>query len=200
MIKDQGMAAVGELLEIGLGTGAGVELARGLGDNLGACLGPLITIALISLFHVGERSIFFLCIIPGSLAALDLKDAFGRDNAVTVFLAVPKLQLGKANVTDPAEAPPTPAPAGKDGQVVQTRYVLDKIDRALHEAGASVEDVVRTRIYVARLDDWRDVARAHGEVFGSIRPANTLIQVAGLVDGRLVEIEADSVIAPDDAL
>src|SRR5437764_1028398 len=73
---------------------------------------------------------------------------------------------------------------GGNDAYAQTRYVLDKIDRALHEAGASVEDVVRTRIYVARLDDWRDVARAHGEVFGSIRPANTLIQVAGLVDGR----------------
>ena len=89
---------------------------------------------------------------------------------------------------------------GGNDAYAQTRYVLDKIDRALHEAGASVEDVVRTRIYVARLDDWRDVARAHGEVFGSIRRANTLIQVAGLVDGRLVEIEADAVIAPDDAL
>ena len=89
---------------------------------------------------------------------------------------------------------------GGSDAYAQTRYVLDKIDRALHQAGASVEDVVRTRIYVARLDDWRDVARAHGEVFGSIRPANTLIQVAGLVDGRLVEIEADAVIAPDDAL
>ena len=89
---------------------------------------------------------------------------------------------------------------GGNDAYAQTRYVLDKIDRALYEAGASVEDVVRTRIYVARLDDWRDVARAHGEVFGSIRRANTLIQVAGLVDGRLVEIEADSVIAPDDAL
>ena len=89
---------------------------------------------------------------------------------------------------------------GGNDAYAQTRYVLDKIDRALHEAGASVEDVVRTRIYVARLCDWRDVARAHGEVFGSIRPANTLIQVAGLVDGRLVEIEADAVIAPDDAL
>ena len=89
---------------------------------------------------------------------------------------------------------------GGNDAYAQTRYVLDKIDRALHEAGASVEDVMRTRIYVARLDDWRDVARAHGEVFGSLRPANTLIQVAGLVDGRLVEIEADAVIAPDDAL
>ena len=89
---------------------------------------------------------------------------------------------------------------GGDDAYAQARYALEKIDRALREAGASVEDVVRTRVYVARLDDWREVARAHGEVFGSIRPANTLIQVAGLVDGRLVEIEADAIIAPHDAL
>jgi enamine deaminase RidA (YjgF/YER057c/UK114 family) len=89
---------------------------------------------------------------------------------------------------------------GGDDAYAQARYILEKIGRALREAGASVEDVVRTRVYVARLDDWRDVARAHGEVFGSIRPANTLIQVAGLLDGRLVEIEADAVIAPRDAL
>jgi enamine deaminase RidA (YjgF/YER057c/UK114 family) len=77
----------------------------------------------------------------------------------------------------------------------QARYVLAKIETALRDAGASLSDVVRTRVYVARLDDWRDVARAHGEVFGAIRPANTLVQVAGLVEGRLVEIEADAVIA-----
>jgi enamine deaminase RidA (YjgF/YER057c/UK114 family) len=91
-------------------------------------------------------------------------------------------------------------PQGGDDAYAQARYALEKIDRALREAGASLEDVVRTRVYVARLDDWREVARAHGEVFGSIRPANTLIQVAGLVDGRLVEIEADAIITPHDAL
>jgi enamine deaminase RidA (YjgF/YER057c/UK114 family) len=76
----------------------------------------------------------------------------------------------------------------------QARYILTKIAAALGEAGAGLEDVVRTRIYVARLEDWREVARAHGEVFGAIRPANTLVQVAGLIEGRLVEIEADAVI------
>jgi enamine deaminase RidA (YjgF/YER057c/UK114 family) len=74
----------------------------------------------------------------------------------------------------------------------QARYILRKIELVLHEAGASLSDVVRTRIYVARLEDWEAVARVHGEVFGTIRPANTLVQVAGLVDGRLVEIEADA--------
>jgi enamine deaminase RidA (YjgF/YER057c/UK114 family) len=65
----------------------------------------------------------------------------------------------------------------------------------LAQVGASLQDVVRTRVYVVRLADWREVARAHGEVFSAIRPANTLVQVAGLVEGGpLVEIEADAVI------
>jgi enamine deaminase RidA (YjgF/YER057c/UK114 family) len=83
---------------------------------------------------------------------------------------------------------------GGDDPYEQARYIFRKIQRALDEAGAVVADVVRTRIYVARIEDWQEVARAHGEVFGDIRPANTLIQVAGLVEGRLVEIEADAVI------
>jgi enamine deaminase RidA (YjgF/YER057c/UK114 family) len=85
---------------------------------------------------------------------------------------------------------------GGDDAHAQAMYILRKIGSALEQAGARLEDVVRTRVYVARLEDWRDVARAHGEVFGQIRPANTLIQVAGLVDGRLVEIEADALISP----
>ena len=76
----------------------------------------------------------------------------------------------------------------------QTRFILRKIEWVLGELGVSLKDVVRTRIYVARLEDWEAVARVHGEVFGEIRPANTLVQVAGLVDGRLVEIEADAVL------
>jgi enamine deaminase RidA (YjgF/YER057c/UK114 family) len=83
---------------------------------------------------------------------------------------------------------------GGEDAYAQARYILDKIASALGETGACLEDVVRTRVFVARLDDWREVARAHGEVFGAIRPANTLVQVAGLVEGRLVEIEADAVI------
>jgi enamine deaminase RidA (YjgF/YER057c/UK114 family) len=83
---------------------------------------------------------------------------------------------------------------GGDDAYAQTHYILLKIASALLAAGASLDDVVRTRAYIVHLDDWRDVARAHGEVFGSIRPANSLIQVAGLIDGRLVEIEADAII------
>jgi enamine deaminase RidA (YjgF/YER057c/UK114 family) len=83
---------------------------------------------------------------------------------------------------------------GGEDAYAQARYIFGKIDAALHEAGAHMKDVVRTRVFVARLEDWREVARAHGEVFGEIRPANTLVQVAGLIEGRLVEIEADAVV------
>ncbi len=84
---------------------------------------------------------------------------------------------------------------GAHDAYAQATYILAKIGAALEQAGASLPDVVRTRIYVVRLDDWGEVARAHGEVFGQIRPANTLVQVAGLVDGGpLVEIEADAII------
>jgi enamine deaminase RidA (YjgF/YER057c/UK114 family) len=88
---------------------------------------------------------------------------------------------------------------GKDAEA-QARFILDKIAAALEEAGATLRDVVRTRIFVARLEDWETVARVHGDVFGQIRPANTLVQVAGLVDGRLVEVEADAVIDDDNVI
>ena len=82
---------------------------------------------------------------------------------------------------------------GGEDAYAQAVYIMRKIAAALEQSDAHLEDVVRTRIYVARLEDWREVARAHGEVFGEIRPANTLVQVAGLIEGRLVEIEADAV-------
>ncbi|MCC7368984.1 MAG: RidA family protein [Chloroflexi bacterium] len=75
----------------------------------------------------------------------------------------------------------------------QAKAILAKIGAVLAEAGASLEDVVRTRVYVSTIADWEPVARAHGEVFGTIRPANTLVE-ARLVAGRLVEIEADAII------
>ncbi|PNY81552.1 RidA family protein [Deinococcus koreensis] len=77
----------------------------------------------------------------------------------------------------------------------QTRVALQIIARALEEAGARLEDVVRTRIYVTDISRWEEVGRAHGEVFGRIRPAATMVQVAALIDpAHLVEIEAEAVI------
>lgn len=77
----------------------------------------------------------------------------------------------------------------------QTVYILRKIERALAEAGASLRDVVRTRIFVTDMTRWQDVARAHGEIFGDIRPANSLIGISSLVSpDHLVEIEIDALI------
>jgi enamine deaminase RidA (YjgF/YER057c/UK114 family) len=78
----------------------------------------------------------------------------------------------------------------------QARYIIEKIGRALAAAGASLADVVRTRVYLTRADDWGAVGRAHGHYFGQIRPANTLVEVSALVgDGYLIEIDADAVIS-----
>jgi enamine deaminase RidA (YjgF/YER057c/UK114 family) len=95
---------------------------------------------------------------------------------------------------------------GPDGAVAagdvaaQARVILDTIERAIEGLGGRLQDVVRTRVYVRRLEDWEVVARVHGERFAAIRPANTLVQ-AGLVgDPYLVEIEAEAVIGAGDAL
>ena len=77
----------------------------------------------------------------------------------------------------------------------QMRRCLEIVLRALEEAGASAEDVVRTRTYLTRAEDWEEAGRAHGEVFADIRPANAIIVVRGFVDPRwIVEIEADAVV------
>lgn len=77
----------------------------------------------------------------------------------------------------------------------QTVYILQKIERALTEAGATLKDVVRTRMFVTDISRWQEVARAHAEFFGGIRPAATMVQVAKLIDDdHLVEIEVDAVI------
>jgi len=89
---------------------------------------------------------------------------------------------------------------GPDGRIVgpgdaaaQTRQALENVRSALARAGAGLEHVVRSRIYVRDIAHWEEVGRVHGEYFGAIRPAATMVEVSGLVDpDMLVEIEVDA--------
>jgi enamine deaminase RidA (YjgF/YER057c/UK114 family) len=95
-----------------------------------------------------------------------------------------------------------------DGSIVgigdpyaQTVFIIRKIERALHTAGATLKDVVRTRIYVTDATQWEPVARAHGEFFSDIRPANTLVEVSALVGpDYMVEIEMEAIIGANEGL
>ena len=84
---------------------------------------------------------------------------------------------------------------GGDDIGAQTREALRRIAIALEQLGARTEDVVRTRMFVTDIGRWAEVGRAHGEVFGSIRPATSMVEVSSLIDpALLVEIEADAVV------
>lgn len=77
----------------------------------------------------------------------------------------------------------------------QTKYILQKIERVLERAGATMKDVVRTRMFVTDISRWEEYGKAHGEVFAYIRPCTSMIEVKGLIDKEyLIEIEATAVI------
>jgi enamine deaminase RidA (YjgF/YER057c/UK114 family) len=84
---------------------------------------------------------------------------------------------------------------GAGDAYTQTVHILRTIERALQEVGASLQDVVRTRMFVTDISRWQEIGRAHGEFFRVIQPAATMVQVAALIDpALLVEIEVDAVI------
>lgn len=78
----------------------------------------------------------------------------------------------------------------------QTRFILQKIEKALHSAGANMRDVVRTRLFVTDISRWEEVGRAHGEFFREIKPASTLLQISALISPEmLVEIEVTAIVS-----
>lgn len=84
---------------------------------------------------------------------------------------------------------------GKNDPYAQTKLILEKIEKALIEAGANLKDVVRTRIYVTDISKWEEIGKAHGEFFREIKPATALVEVSGLVNpDMLVEIEATAIL------
>lgn len=85
---------------------------------------------------------------------------------------------------------------GGNDPYAQTKYILQKIEKALSEAGASLKDVTRTRMFVTDISKWEEIGRAHGEFFREIKPAASMIEVKGLINPELlIEIEVTAVIA-----
>src|SRR5436305_9447500 len=114
----------------------------------------------------------------------------------------PKLGISRAVRSGKIIAVTGTAPLGPDGKTVakgnagaQARRCIEIIQSAIEGLGGKLSDVIRTRILLTRIEDWEQVALVHGEFFGSIRPANTIMQVTRFIDPEwLVEIEADAVI------
>jgi len=85
---------------------------------------------------------------------------------------------------------------GKDDAYGQTKFIIEKIEKILQQAGSSLKDVVRTRMFVTDISRWEEYGKAHGEFFSTIKPCTSMIEVKGLIEPEyLIEIEASAVIA-----
>jgi len=84
---------------------------------------------------------------------------------------------------------------GQDNAYEQTKFIIGKIEKVLQQAGASLKDVVRTRMFVTDISRWEEYGKAHGEFFSNIRPCTSMIEVKGLIASEyLIEIEATAII------
>ena len=84
---------------------------------------------------------------------------------------------------------------GGDSAYLQTQFILQKIEKVLHQCGAKLNDVVRTRLFVTDISRWEEYGKAHGEVFANIKPCTTMVEVSKLIAPEyLIEIEVDAII------
>jgi enamine deaminase RidA (YjgF/YER057c/UK114 family) len=97
-------------------------------------------------------------------------------------------------VTGTVAADDNSNPVGGDSAYEQTKYIIQKIERILHKAGASLKDVVRTRMFVTDISRWEEYGRAHGEFFRWIKPCTTMVEVSSLISPEyIIEIEATAI-------
>jgi enamine deaminase RidA (YjgF/YER057c/UK114 family) len=124
-------------------------------------------------------------------SASAFEDVVGYSRAVR---AGDHVWVSGTTAADPGGGPPV----GGDDAYAQAAEALRRVTAALAQVGATAADVVRTRIFVTDIARWPDVARAHAEVFGTVRPAATMVEVSRLIaPGLLVEVEADAWVRPE---
>lgn len=115
------------------------------------------------------------------------EDIVGYSRAVKIGTVI--------EITGTVAADENGALVGKDNPYEQTKYIIQKIEKVLQQAGAALSDIVRTRMFVTDIKRWEEYGRAHGEFFSNIKPCTSMIGVAALIEpGYLIEIEATAIV------